>query len=68
MKYILICIGLLFLTSCQKDYTCSCTINSAGQTFYYTYHVGKMTYKSAKNECAKYETTNMHLTQTCKLD
>jgi hypothetical protein len=73
-KSILITLGIVFasmaVSSCKKDYTCTCTTTVLGVSATRTYDLPNQTRKDATEACDRYEddansggvgTTNCHL-------
>lgn len=53
MKFVLplALLGSIFFTSCKKEYTCNCNINSSGVTMTTEHKLGKQSKKDAKSAC-----------------
>ncbi|HXS37265.1 MAG TPA: hypothetical protein VN721_11240 [Flavipsychrobacter sp.] len=49
-------LGLAAMTSCKKDYTCTCTIVVGGASTTETHSINNATYGDAKRTCNNYET------------
>ena len=56
MKKVLFLLGAIAIvagtmTSCKKNYTCTCTVSSGGVSQTYTYDLGKIKKADAKTAC-----------------
>ena len=54
--FIIALAGILFMGSCKKDYTCTCTTVISTQSGTITHSISNATYTDAKNSCNNYET------------
>ncbi|OJW83950.1 MAG: hypothetical protein BGO69_09470 [Bacteroidetes bacterium 46-16] len=58
-------IGALSLTSCKKDYHCTCTYNGS---VVYDQDLGHMSHSDAKDQCNQQSTSVLGQTWACGLD
>jgi hypothetical protein len=58
-------IAALSLTSCKKDYHCTCTYNG---TVLYDQDLGHMTHSDAENQCNEHSTSVAGQTWECSLN
>ncbi|MES2762169.1 MAG: hypothetical protein V4677_08180, partial [Bacteroidota bacterium] len=62
--------SVIFFASCKKDYTCVCTVPSNSSSAYagmsYTYDLGKIKKKDAKNSCEAAGSQWITLGGTCE--
>lgn len=56
----------LFLSSCKKNYVCTCTLS--GGTATVKYDLGKKSRSDADSECKAKEAAVLGVTYTCQLD
>ena len=58
----------LAMTSCKKDYKCTCTASAGGVSTSATYDLGKQKKKDAEAACSGKGTSTGGVTYSCKLD
>ncbi len=59
--------GAMAMTSCKKDYTCTCTYNIAGQTTSTDFSLGKQKKKDAEAACSARVSTLAGTSVSCNL-